>query len=99
MTERPSRFPPEGGGVLPYINHIRVRFLRRFGLKKGYGFQGNCGSVRTYLSFQFQMSKKEKKYANSKWNLRNLFCCCSNLSNRKARSENGCKKMIFFGLK
>ena len=42
------------------------------------------------------MSKKEKKYANSKCNLRNRFCCCSNLSNLKARSENGCKKDDLF---
>ena len=26
------------------------------------------------------MSKREReKYANSKWNLRNMFCCCSDL--------------------
>ena len=50
----------------------------------GYGFLGNYGSVWTYLSFQFQMSKKEREYANSKWILRNLFfrkavyfCCVS----------------------
>ena len=58
----------------------------RFGLKTGqtlpigYGFRGNYGSVWTYLSFLFQISKKERKYANSKWILKNLFCCCSNLS-------------------
>ena len=44
----------------------------------GYGFQGNCGSVRTYflnLLFQFQMSEKEREklYANSKWILRKYF--------------------------
>ena len=99
MTERPSRFPPEGGGGTPLYKPYKGKVFAPFWSEKRYGFQGNCGSVRTYLSFQFQMSKKEKKYANSKWNLRNLFCCCSNLSNRKARSENGCKKMIFFGLK
>ena len=52
MTERPSRFLP--GGVLPYISHItsyryippvrvRVRFLRRFGLKRGMVFKGTAG--------------------------------------------------------
>ena len=45
--------------------------LQRFGLKTsivsfwsgiGYGFQlGNYGRVRTYLLFQLQMSKKERK--------------------------------------
>ena len=51
----------------------RVGSLRRFGLKAGtdfacsfwsgraYGFQGNYGNVRTYLLFQFQMSKKERE--------------------------------------
>ena len=48
----------------------RVRFLRPFGHKTGidcpfwsgigYGFRGNYGSVWTYLSFRFQMSKKER---------------------------------------
>ena len=32
-----------------------------------YSFRGNYGIVWTYLSFQFQMSKKERKYVNSKW--------------------------------
>ena len=27
----------------------------------GYGFQENYGNVRTYLLFQFQMSKKERE--------------------------------------
>ena len=27
----------------------------------GYGFQGNYGSARTYLLFQFQMSKEERE--------------------------------------
>ena len=44
----------------------RVGSLRRFGLKTGtdfvhFGFQWNYGNVRTYLLFQFQMSKKERK--------------------------------------
>ena len=37
-----------------------------FGVESGMVFRGTRGSVWTYLSFQFQMSKKEK-YANSKW--------------------------------
>ena len=34
--------------------------------------------------------RKKEKCADSKWNLRNLFCCCSNQGNfLDARSENG----------
>ena len=57
-----------------YVSSHQVGFLRPFGLKTGihfariwYGFRGNYGIVWTYLSFQFQMSKKERKYVNSKW--------------------------------
>ena len=56
--------------------------LRRIGLKMdidfahvfwsgiGYGFWGNYGSVWTYLSFQFQMYKKER---DINMQIRNLF--------------------------
>ena len=55
-----------------YVPPHRVGFLCRFGLKTGINFahfglesgmvlRGNCGSVRTSLSFEFQMSKKERK--------------------------------------
>ena len=47
----------------------------------GYGFRRHYGSVRTYLLFQFHMSKKEKEICQFEWILRNLFCCCCNLSN------------------
>ena len=30
--------------------------------------------------FCFKCLRKKEKYANSKWILKNLFCCCSNLS-------------------
>ena len=49
------------GGVHPYIS-----FGHKMGIDCpfwsgiGYGFRGNYGSVWTYLSFQFQMSKKER---------------------------------------
>ena len=47
-------------------------------------FEGNYRNAWTYLSFQFQMKKKER-YVNSKWT-----CWSSNLS--YFRSENGCGK-------
>ena len=39
--------PPQRVGFAPFWSENR------------YGFQGNHGSVRMYLLFQFQMSKKE----------------------------------------
>ena len=37
--------------------------------------------------FNSKCERKKEKYANSKWILRNLFCCCSNLSNDDIISE------------
>ena len=62
----------------------------RFGLtgyklcSTGYAFQGNYGSLykRIYCFNNSKSVRKKEKYANSKWILRNLFCCCSNLSNQ-----------------
>ena len=89
--------PPPRGGVLPYISHRGMFHPKGYGfcadlvwkrvetqpilVWNRYGFQGNYGSVRKYLSFQFQMNKKKEKSVNSKWILRNLSCCRSNLSN------------------
>jgi len=42
------------------------------------------GITRVYeLIYRFNSKRvrKKEKYSNSKGNLRNLFCCCSNLSN------------------
>ena len=33
------------------------------------------------VSILTDKERKNEKYANSKWILRNRFCCCSNLSN------------------
>ena len=65
----------------------RVGFLRRFGLKIGmhfahFGLQsgmvfgGTTGvQLRTYLSFQFQMSKKEREICEFEMDLKNFFVC------------------------
>ena len=65
----------------------RVRFLRRFGLKTGkhfahFGlesgvvFEGTTGvQLRTFLSFQFQMSKKEREICEFEMALKNFFVC------------------------
>ena len=70
----------------------RVGFLRRFGLKTGMHFAHFClesGMVfgvttgvqlRTYLSFQFQMSKKEREICEFEMAWK-TFCLHSNLSN------------------
>ena len=63
----------------------RVRFLRRFGLKTGLGFaqfglesgmvfEGTTG-VYELLSFQFQMSKKEREICEFEMDLKNFFVC------------------------
>ena len=62
----------------------RVGFLRRFGLKTGihfahFGlesgmvFEGTTGvQLRTFLSFQFQMSKKEREICEFEMALKNF---------------------------
>ena len=54
----------------------------------GYGLQGNYSSVWAFLSFQFQKTKKERKNANAKWILINLFFffCWSSLSDDEIMS-------------
>ena len=70
----------------------RVGFLRRFGLKtdmhfahfcleSGMVFGGTTGvQLRTYLSFQFQMSKKEREICEFEMAWK-TFCLHSNVSN------------------
>ena len=65
----------------------RVGFLRRFGLKTGirfahFGlesgmvFEGTTRvQLRTFLSFQFQMSKKEREICEFEMALKNFFVC------------------------
>ena len=73
------------GGTLLYklVSPYRIGFLRCFGLKTGihfwsgigYGFWGNYGSVWTYLSFQFQMSKKKREMREFEMPLKNFSLC------------------------
>ena len=71
----------------------RVRILHHFGLKTGmdfapfwsgigYGFRGNYGSVRTYLSPQFQMNQKER------------VICVFEMDCKKSFRLSSCLKMI-----
>ena len=53
-----------------------------FGLESGMVFGGTTGVYeRIILSFQFQMSKKEREICEFKMDLKNFFCLWSNLSN------------------
>ena len=47
----------------------------------GYGFRGNYGSVLMYLSFQLQISKKEREICEFEMNLKNFVYLRSNLNN------------------
>ena len=78
---------PGGGGVLPYIR-VFAPFRSENGYTLclfcsgiGFGFRRNYGSVRTYLSFQFQMSKKEREICEFEIDLKYFFSLRSNLSN------------------
>ena len=55
-----------------------------FGLESGMVFKGTTGGY-------------ERIYWNSKWILRNLFCCCSNLSNDDIISKRPGLSMDFRG--
>ena len=46
----------------------------------GMVFEGITGVYERFYHFCFKCLRKKEKYANSKWILKNLFCCCSNLS-------------------
>ena len=61
----------------------------------GYGFRGNNGRVWTYLSFQFQMKKKEREICETEMHFKRSFCSRSNLS----RWHNFCKERGRPGLK
>ena len=50
-------------------------------------FKGTMEVYEGIYRFNSKRVRKKEKYANSKWILRNLFCCCSNLSNDDIISE------------
>ena len=81
-----------------YVPLQRVGFLRRFwsengykvthfGLESGMVFKGTTGVYERIYCFISKWIRKKEKYANSKWILRNLFCCWSNLSNHDIISK------------
>ena len=50
-------------------------YFAHFGLESGMVFKGTTGSVWTYLSFQFKMSKKEREISKLEMDLKNVFVC------------------------
>ena len=45
----------------------------------GMVFEGTTGVYERIYHFCFKCLRKKEKYANSKWILKHLFCCCSKL--------------------
>ena len=74
---------PGGGGTplyKPYRNvppqrHIPIHFVH-FGLESGWVFEG---TTEVFLSFQFQMSKKEREICEFEMDLNNFWVCVANL--------------------
>ena len=65
---------PKGYGFCSVFVRKRVYTLSISVWNRRYGLLGNYGSVKTYLPFQYEMSKKlKKKFANSKWILKEIF--------------------------
>ena len=88
---KPYRYvPPQRVGVFaPYTLSILVWNLVWFSRE-----------LRECLNL-FIVYRKKDKYANSKWMLRNSFCCCSNLSNngiifQRPGLKTGVKNDIFW---
>ena len=94
--------PPPGGDTPLYLPYRYVPFCSENGYKRSY-FGLNSAMVfaavheRTYLSFQFQMNKKETVICEFEVDFNKSFCWRSNLSKDNiisayARSENECGK-------
>ena len=60
VSPKPSYVPPQ-------------RVFASFWSGIGSGFQGNYGSVRTYLPFQFQMNKKEREICEFEMDFKKSF--------------------------
>ena len=69
----------------------------------GYGFEGITGVYGGIYRFNSKWVRKREKYADSKWNLKNLFCCCFNQGNDDnfldARSDENEYEFYRLGLK
>ena len=70
---------PKGYGFCAFSVWKQVHFAL-FGLELGMVFRGNNGSVWTYLSFQFQMKRKEREICEIEMHFKKSFCSRSNRS-------------------
>ena len=73
--------PPEKEWFLRRFGRRTGVNFAHFGLESGMVFEGITGVYERVCRFNSKSVRKKDRYANSKWHLRNLFCCCSNLSN------------------
>ena len=100
----PYRYvPPQRVWFLGLLVWKQVHTLRLILCGIGYCFRRNYGSVWTYLSFQFQMSKKEKEIWEFKIFEEFFFRLLCNLSNddipsawRPSSLKTGVKNDIFW---
>ena len=68
--------PPHRDGFCAVLVWKRVYTLPiLIWIRRRCRFRGNYRSVWTYLSFQFQMSKKEREICEFEMDLKNLFAC------------------------
>ena len=90
--------------MLRFLCHFGLKtgiHFAYFGLESGMVFKGTTGLYECIYRFNSKWVTKKEKYANSKWILRNLFCCCSNLRNNDIISywpglNKGVKRWHFF---
>ena len=61
-----------GGGAFWSENGSRLSL-------SGMVFEGTTGVYERIYHFCFKCLRKKEKYANSRWILKHLFCCCSKL--------------------
>ena len=87
--------PLQTGRVFaPFWSKNGIDFAQ-FALESGMVLEGTTGVYERIYRFNSTSVRKREKYVNSKKILRNIFCCCSYLSN-EARSENRCEKLHFW---
>ena len=76
ITSWPGQNVPGGTPLFKpyrYVPPQGVWFLHRFGLKSGIIFERITGVYERIYRFNWKWVRKKEKYANSKWNSRNLF--------------------------
>ena len=79
---KPYRYvPPQREGFLRRFDLKMCTDVAHFCLESGMIFKGTTEVYERIYFFNSKRVRKKGKYANSKWILESLFCCCSNLNN------------------